>query len=77
MIFFAKPVLTALPNLLRGVNPTVFLALICLGLGASTVTLLAELEKVRERRRKSARKRRLDAQQSRTASYRRPPDRER
>jgi hypothetical protein len=76
MIFFAKPVLTALPNLLRSVDPLVLLASICLGLGASTVTLLVELEKVRERRRKSAMKRRFDAQQSRTASYRRPPDRE-
>jgi hypothetical protein len=47
MIFLTKLLL----NSWGGIDPLIFLAPICLGLSACFVTLLAELEKSRARRR--------------------------
>jgi hypothetical protein len=65
MIFFAKVVFSALPGLLRGVDPLDFLAPLCVGLGVCAVALLAELEKRMARRRASAK--------SRAIPHRQPP----
>jgi hypothetical protein len=54
MIFFAK----LLFGTLRGVDPLIFLAPICLGLSACFIVLLVELERARARWRESAIKRR-------------------
>jgi hypothetical protein len=76
MIFFAKVIFVASAGLLAGLDPLDFLAPVCFGLGVCAIALLAELEKRRARRRESAMKRRLPAQQSRAHSFRRPPDHE-
>lgn len=75
MIFFTELPFSALRNSVRGVDPLIFLALICLGLGICFVVLLAELEKSRARWRENSMKRRsLPA--SRPVPFRWPLDRE-
>ena len=75
MIFFTGLPFSALQSSLRGVDPLIFLALICLGLGICFVAVLAELEKSRARWRENSMKRRpLPA--PRAVPYRQPPDRE-
>jgi hypothetical protein len=71
MVFLAK----LLSNSLRGIDPVIFLALICFGLGACFVVLLMELEKTRVRWREHAVKRRFPAPPSRAVHYRHPSDR--
>ena len=83
MIFSIQPILDSLPVSLQswlqssfqGVDPLVFLAPVCFGLGVSAIALLAELEKVRVRWCESAMKRRLLESPSRVASRRPPSDR--
>ena len=77
MIFFTDLPFRALQTWLRGVDPVILLALICLGLGACIIPLLAELEKSRLRWRENLMKRRRSLAASRMVPYRRPPDRER
>jgi hypothetical protein len=71
MIFLTKLLL----NSLRGLDPLIFLAPICLGLSACFVTLLVELEKSRARWRDNAKKRRFLTRQPRAVTSHRPPDR--
>ena len=71
MIFPAKLIL----NSLSGVDPVIFLALICLGLGACFIVLLMELEKTRVRWRENAMKRRSLVSPSRAIPDRQPRDR--
>jgi hypothetical protein len=71
MIFFAKLIFI----LLRGVDPLVFLAPVCLGLGACFIVLLLEHEKSRVRWRENAMKPRFPRPQSRTIAHRRSRDR--
>ena len=71
MIFPAKLILNSLP----GVDPVIFLALVCFGLGACFIVLLMELEKTRVRWRENAMKRRFTAPQPRAIPYRQPRDR--
>jgi hypothetical protein len=71
MIFPAKLILNSLP----GVDPVIFLAMVCLGLGACFIVLLMELEETRVRWRENAMKRRSLAPQPRAIPYRQPRDR--
>lgn len=70
MIFFTK----LLFDSLRGIDPLISLALICLGLSACFIALFVELEKSRARWRENAMKRRFTAPSSRAIPYRRPTE---
>ncbi|SHN81655.1 hypothetical protein [Bradyrhizobium erythrophlei] len=72
MIFFAK----LLFGSLRGIDPLILLALICLGLSACFMALFVELEKVRTRWRDNAMKRRSQAPASPVVSELRRRDRQ-
>jgi hypothetical protein len=72
MIFFTK----LLFGSLRGIDPLIFLAPICLGLSACFIALFVELEKIRTRWRDNAMKRRSQAPPSPVVSELRRRDRE-
>jgi len=72
MIFFSK----LLFGSLRGIDPLVLPAAICLGLGGCFVMLFVELGKVRARWRDNAMKRRSQAQPSPVVSELRRRDRQ-
>jgi hypothetical protein len=68
MAYFTKLLFIAL----SGIDPLIFVAPICLGLGVSFVAVLMELEQVRARRRKA---RRLSPK-SQAVFRQQPPDRQ-
>jgi hypothetical protein len=70
MIFFTK----LLFGSLRGIDPLIFLASICLGLSACFMTLFVELEKSRARWLENRTKRRSQVSPPRAVPVRQPRD---